>query len=340
MPDLSSLLQQHVEQLSHTPSAGFPGVRAKARRRSQQRAGAVTVAALVVVGAVFAGASTFRDNRPGPAHPTPTVSTTAAPSPAANAAPPTLVQTHWRLTSITAFGTTTQLDDEQDYLYVHVPTLGGWLMRVHCQTIAGGVTLAETDSFTIAEKATGSCAAQPLSKAVAEVFRSPVNDHVVGQHLTLSGATGSMSFVAEPSTVPDAPLTSRLWQLTSITNAQATVDLSSFKGSSPDALWLTFGRGSLVGGVACGYLQVLASVPTGSFLDLAGVHRVSGDACAATAVHNEVLAAYQRLVVDGHVAWKVTGSTLEISGGNTVLRFEDKGPASQLLGTPASASAS
>src|SRR4051794_26391560 len=137
MPDLSTLLQQHVEQLSQAPSGGFAGVRAKARRRTQQRVGLATVAAAVVAGAIVTGTGTFSNDKPAPGHPSPTVtvSTTTGPAPAPTASvkAATLVQTHWRMTSITAFGTTKPVDDEQVYLYVHVPTLGGWLMRVHCQ---------------------------------------------------------------------------------------------------------------------------------------------------------------------------------------------------------------
>jgi hypothetical protein len=51
-------------------------------------------------------------------------------------------------------------------------------------------------------------------------------------------------------------------------------------------------------------------------------------------------AAYQQLAVDGRVSWTITGKTLELRGESTVLTFTDHGPASQLEGSPASASAS
>ena len=345
MPDLSTLLQQHVEHLSQAPSAGFAGVRAKARRRTQQRVGFTTAAALVIAGVIVTGTGTFSNDKQGPAHPSPTVtvSTTTGPAPALTPSgkAATLVQTHWRMTSITAFGTTTPVDDEQVYLYVHVPTLGGWLMRVHCQNIAGGMTLGQTDTFTTTVKASGGCATQPLTKAVGEVFRSPLNDKVVGQHLSLVGVTGAMTFVAEPETVDPTPLTSHLWQLTTVKTSAGTRDLSTFQGAAPDALWLVFGRGGYMGETGCDGVQGEA-VTSGQFLDLAGSSPVTLGECSGSAktVKVPLVAAYQQLAEDGRVTWTISGKTLQLLGTSTVLTFTDKGPASQLQGSPASTSSS
>jgi hypothetical protein len=346
MPDLSMLLQQHVEQLSHAPSGGFAGVRAKARRRTQQRVGFATVAALVIAGVVVTGTGTFSNDKQVPAHPSPTVtvSTTTGPAPAPtpSAKAATLVQTHWRMTSITAFGRTQPVDDDQVYLYIHVPTLGGWLLHEPCQNIAGGASLAQSDTFSTTVKGSGDCAAQPLAKAVAEVFRSPLNDRVQGQHLTLVGDTGAMTFVAEPETVDATPLTSHIWQLTSVQTATANLDLSTFHGTSPDALWLVFGRGSYMAETGCDAVQGEA-VTSGHFLDLAGALPVQLGNCSGSAkVHKPplVTTAYQQVAKEGRVTWTITGTTLQLRGTGTVLTFTDKGPASQLQGTPASASAS
>jgi hypothetical protein len=349
MPDLSSLLQQHVEQLSQSPAAGFAGVRAKALRRTQQRVGAAAVAALVVAGAVLAGTGTFSRSHPAPAHPSPPVTTTGAPKPTPSARvsrqPATLVQTHWRMTSITAFGSTTQLSDEQDYLYMTFQ--GHFLIREHCANITGGATLAQTIKFTTglagSTVVSGSptCAQQPLAKQITEVLRSPLNNNLKENRLTLVGATGAISFVAEPEIVSPAPLTSRLWQLTRVRTSKGTSDLSSYQGATPDALWLTFGAltGNFFAGVGCDGVQGTA-ITSGHDLDLAGLLPAPTGGCsaAAKATHTAVTDAYRQLVKDGRVSWTVTGTTLVLRGTTTTLTFTDKGPASRLQGAPASAS--
>src|SRR5882757_2488481 len=108
MPEsLTALLQQHVDQLSHAPSTGFTGVRAKARRRSQRRVAAASLAtvAVVTLGAVLGSAALANRKHPAPTKPVP-VPVKAA----------TLLDTHWQFTSVTTNGKTVALDDTQDYL--------------------------------------------------------------------------------------------------------------------------------------------------------------------------------------------------------------------------------
>lgn len=338
MPELSTLLQQHVDQLSHQPPGGFPAVRAKARRRTQQRVGFATVAALTVAVVVVTGTGTFSNDKHAPAHPSPsvTLSTTAGPTPAPtpSAKAATLVQTHWRMTSITAFGKTQPVDDEQVYLYVEY----SWrfLLREHCRNITGGVVTGQTLTFstrTSGSIGTGTpgCADQPLAKQVAEVLRSPLNDREQGQQLTLVGATGAMTFVAEPETVSPAPLTSRIWALIAMQTPQGDRPLSTFEEVPDEGRWLVFGNSGFMGQTACDALQGVA-VTSGHFLDLAGVSPVTLDNCSgsAKAVKPLVVAAYMQLVDDGRVTWTITGTTLQLRGTSTTLAFADQGPASAL----------
>ena len=313
MPEsLKTLLQHHVDQLSHRPPAGFSGVRAKARRRTQRRVGTASLvtAGVVILGLVLGNAGG------GKKHVTPT-------APVPKAAP--LLDTHWRFDSITANGHTLSLDDEQDYLTMG---LNGWLMREHCQNIGGGVTLGQQVQLFTVVKGSGACQQQPLPRAVTEVLHSPLTDVLSVDRLTLQGATGSMSFTAEPAS--DATtLTSRVWRLSQVQDT--TGNLALEQKPTPGRLLLEFGNGHWLADDGCNQQQGLASV-TGGLLDLTGGPTAPGGTCPQGSAHLRVAAAYAQLVKDGRVLWNVSDGKLELRGVATTLTFVDAGPASALAG--------
>jgi hypothetical protein len=322
MPEsLTTLLQQHVDRLSHAPATGFPGVRAKARRRSRQRVAAATLAtvAVVTLGAVLGNAALSDNTHPAPTKPAPT-SVKAA----------TLLDTHWQFTAVTTNGHTLTLDDTQDYLTM---SLNGWQMREHCQNISGGVTLGQQIQLFTQVKGTPTCQGQPLPAAVTEILHSPLTDTLAGQTLTLNGGTGSMSFTAEqpdPSVPPPVRITSRIWRLTQIHDLSGNRDLENYQ-TQPGSLWLTFGKGHWLGNDDCNEHQG-GAVFTSDFLDLTGGPTIIGTACVAGSAHEQIAGVYDQLVKDGRLLWTVTGGKLELRGVNTVVDFLDAGPASALCG--------
>jgi hypothetical protein len=124
-----------------------------------------------------------------------------------------------------------------------------------------------------------------------------------------------------------------------VKTAAGTRDLSAFKGASPDALWLVFGKSQFMGETGCGAVQGTA-VTTGNFLDLAGLAPVALAECSgsAKATKAALVDAYRQLAQDGRVIWTISGKTLELRGATTVLTFADKGPASRLQGSAAPSS--
>lgn len=241
--------------------------------------------------------------------------------------PATLTDTHWRITSVAAQGKTLAIDDEQAYLVLDHPNLNSFVLREHCQNVSGGLERLRVDQLRlyVDAKGTGVCQATPLAALLTQVLRSPLTVRLAGQSLTLAGATGSMSLRAEPAT--DATrATSRVWQLTRIQDTTGTLELSHYPPGQPGMLLLDWGNGFYLAHDYCKAIQATTAF-TGDTVDLVALPVSDLAPCPTGTPYARVARAFAALGRDGHITWRVSGSTLTLKGASATLSFRDAGAA-------------
>jgi heat shock protein HslJ len=316
MPDsLETLLQQHVDQLSHAPATGFPGVRAKARRRSRQRVAAASLTVLSVLAVFSAVSGTFPRPHNGPAAPRPRPS---LPLPGSVQ----LTGTRWLLQSVTDNGHTTRVAENEAFLVMGWD--GQWLLHTGCGNVAGLLSFGGSVGLTMRSAPTD-CAKEPLGDTVKLALASGAVAHLGAgdQPLTLTNEHATLRFRVGPP--PDTSvLTTRAWRVASYIANGTSAEVPA---SSQSSLW-RFGADSFTATDAAGE-STGCNPPTGLVVvsnDVMDFGGTDGFMPVCPGTPTGLQAAYSQLAISAHAAWHVQGQSLTISNPAVTIGLVDAGP--------------